>query len=126
MGIRNANRSGLEKIILLIIFLGLLGFVAANFFKQRELAKQQALYHQLVILRQGINMFQMTERRNPESLIELAMASYKIQDDGATHRYVETVKVDDKAQVVDPFDNPYNYDKQTGWVRSSTPGFMDW
>lgn len=126
MTLKKTQRSNLEKVILLTVFLGLLAFVAANFFKERKIVKQQSLYHQLAILRQGINMYQMMEKKNPENLIDLAMATYKLPDDDRIYKFVETIEMDDEGRMVDPFENPYDYDPNTAWVHSTTPGFMDW
>ena len=123
---KQESRGTLEKVILLVIFLGALIFVSVTYFKEREVAKQQSLYHQLSILRQGVNTFNIVEHKYPSNLIELAIATYKIPGKSVTYRYIEGVEVGDGDKIVDPFGNPYKYDSKNGWVRSTTSGYCDW
>lgn len=126
MGIKPINRGGVEKLILLILFLGMLAFVSVTFFKERTVAKQTALYHELVMLRQGVNLFELTQKRAPSNLIDLAVSMYEMPDTGGRHRYVEVVQIGKNNKIIDPFGNPYIYDPGKGWVKSSTPGYTDW
>ncbi|MBT3182487.1 MAG: hypothetical protein HN337_08290 [Deltaproteobacteria bacterium] len=120
------NRTSIEKVVLLILFLGMLALVTVTFMKERTVTKQKSLYHELAILRQGVGTFQIIEKRHPKSLIELAMATYEIPGENARYKYVQMVEIGDNSTVIDPFGNAYKYNPTNGWVKSTTPGYTDW
>ena len=123
---KETNRGGIERIVLLILFLGMLALVTVTFMKERTVTKQKSLYHELAILRQGVSTFQIIEKKYPKSLIELAMATYKIPGEISNYKYVQMVEIGEDSTEVDPFKNPYKYNPSNGWVKSTTPGYTDW
>jgi len=126
MGLKSAHRGGIEKVILLVIFVGLLVFVTVNYMKERQVTKEKTLYYQLESMRQGINLFQINERKYPKGLIELAAAVYQMPGSSKKYKYVADIDVDKAGKIVDPFGKPYKYNSLTGWVESVTSGYTDW
>lgn len=126
MGLKSTNRGKIEKVILLIVFLGALVFVAVTYMRECKVAKEKALYSQLAAMRQGIGLYGVLEKSFPKSLIELAYATYRMPGDSMNRKYVEMVQVGKDGKIVDPFGTPYYYDPKTGWINSATPGFKDW
>lgn len=125
MGEKDARRGLLEKVLLLVVFLGLLGFVTGHYVLESKVQKQDVVKNQLLMMRQGVSLFKMIEHRYPESLIELAQADYKMPNDQKNRRYVDNLPLKDN-KVVDPFGNPYAYNKARGFVSSATAGYESW
>lgn len=126
MGLSEKNRGSLEKFILLVIFVAALIFVGSTYMKERTVTKERTLYYQLEMMRQGINTFQLIQKRLPSNLIELASSVYKLPGSELKNRYVEIVKVDGDGKVVDPFGNPYDYDPKVGWVKCASSKYVNW
>lgn len=126
MEMKQPRRSVWENVLLVVVFLAILGFLAHSYFLEQKVYKQKALQYQLIIMRQGIMMFNMVERRYPTSLIELAASTYRLPGEKVNRRYVERFPIDKDGGILDPFGSPYTYDAKMGWVRSSTPGYEYW
>ena len=127
MAIKDVNRGTIEKLVLLIIFIGAFIFVGMTFMKSNRVNKERALYYQLQMMRQGVNTFQLVEKRLPKNLIELAAATYKVSGNKRAMRFIgSNLLIDKKGQILDPFGNPYKYDSKSGWTSSATPQYAKW
>ena len=126
MELKSPQRKWWENVLFVVVFVGMFAFVVNSYVLEQKAYKQRALYYQLMLMRQGISLFTVMEKRAPESLVELAVSSFKMPDGGVSHRYVERFPVTPEGQLLDPFGNPYKYDKKMGWVMSSTPGYEFW
>ena len=126
MELKSPQRKWWENVLFVVVFIGMLGFVANSYVLEQKAYKQRALYYQLMILRQGINLFTIMEKKMPQNLVELAVGKFKLPGDDASHRYVERFPMAPDGQVLDPFGNPYKYDPKLGWVMSMTPGYEFW
>lgn len=111
---------------MLVVFIGMLAFIINSYVLEQRVLKQKSLFYQLMVTRQGINLFTMIEKRFPESLVELGIASYKMPGDNIDHRYIDRFPINSEGAVLDPFGNPYKYDKKLGWVQSMTEGYEFW
>lgn len=126
MDVRQPRRYIWENVLLVVVFLAILGFLVHSYFLEQKVYKQKTLHYQLIIMRQGIMMFNLVERRYPKSLMELAASTYRLPGEKVNRRYVERFPIDKDGRVLDPFGDPYTYDSKMGWVRSSTPGYEYW
>ena len=126
MKISNPKRNSLEFVVIICVILVVAFLVGANIYYQRQDTKQKALYYELQVIRNGINLFKVVERRNPRTLVELAQGVYQFPQDKETKKYLTNVPFDDNGNLVDPFKNLFFYDHETGWVRSSTSGYEMW
>ena len=126
MEMKHPRRYLWENALLVVVFLAMLGFLAHSYFLEQKVYKQKTLHYQLIIVRQGIMMFNLVERRYPKSLLELAASTYRLPGEKVNRRYVERFPIDKEGQVLDPFGHPYISDKDMGWVRTSTPGYEYW
>lgn len=126
MELKSPQRKWWENVLFVVVFVGMFAFVVNSYVLEQKAYKQRALYYQLMLMRQGISLFTVMEKRAPESLVELAVSSFKMPDGSVSHRYVERFPVTPEGQLLDPFGNPYKYDKKMGWVMSSTPGYEFW
>lgn len=126
MEMKQPQRGWWENILFVIVFVGMLAFILNSYVLEQKAYKQRALYYQLMLLRQGVNLFTIMEKRFPASLVELGAGSFKIEGNGVTHRYVDHFPITPDGKVVDPFGNAYKYDQKLGWVMSTTPGYEFW
>lgn len=126
MPLKKLRRNQLEHLVVIVVILVVGLLVGANIYYQRLEARQRALFYQLQIIRNAINVHKIIEKRNPVSLTELAHGIYKFPGDKLTKKYMTNVPFDKEGGLVDPFGNRYIYDHKTGWVRSATPGYEMW
>lgn len=126
MSFRKVPRNYLEHIVVIIVVLVVAFLVSANIYYQRQEARQRAVFYQLQIIRNAVNLYKIVEKRNPVNLSELAHGIYKFPGDRETRKFMTNVPFGEKGGLVDPFGNYYVYDRGTGWVRSSTPGYEMW
>ncbi|MBI4366608.1 MAG: hypothetical protein HY543_07305 [Deltaproteobacteria bacterium] len=112
---------------LLALLLGLLAiFAALNLKAERRLVHQKGLFFELQILRSAVNLYKVVNRKNPPTLVALAMETYQLPGDGVTRRFLEGSPIDTDGTIRDPFGHVYHYDAETGWVRSSANGYTFW
>lgn len=126
MELKHPQRSWWESVLFLVVSLAMLAFIVNSYFLEQKVYKQRALYYQIAILRQGVNLFAIVEKRFPDSLVELGISSFKSPGNGMNHPYIERFPANPDGKVFDPFGSPYTYDKKMGWVASTTPGYSFW
>lgn len=126
MDVKNPQRNWWENILLLVVFVGMLAFIINSYVLEQRTVKQRALFYQLMLMRQGINLYTTMEKKFPENLVELGVASYTEPESGIHHRFVERLPINAEGAVIDPFGNPYRYDSKNGRMMSTTPGYEFW
>jgi type II secretory pathway pseudopilin PulG len=123
------GRGAIESAFVLII-LSIL--TAVVFFYLQHLVRESretALKAELVHIRQSVAYFKMTNQRQPQDLQELIRKKFvdpARPDTFFERQYLEPNAVDKEGQILDPFGNPYQYDPETGEVRSESEGYRDW
>jgi hypothetical protein len=126
MGLKSLQRNWWENILLLVVFVGMLAFIVNSYVLEQRTVKQRALYYQLMLMRQGVNLYTTMEKAFPKNLVELGVTTYSVPGSQAQQRYVERLPLNTEGIVIDPFGNPYRYDRKTGRMMSSTPGYEFW
>lgn len=126
MQIKSPHRNILEYAVIITVVLVVAFLVGANIYYQRIDTRQRAMYYELQMIRSGINLFKVVEKRNPKNLVELAKGIYRFPGDEETRKYLTNVPFNEGGELVDPFGNEFIYDYKTGWVRSSTSGYEMW
>ena len=126
MEIKSPDRNYIEYVVVLAVVLVVSALVGANIYYQRLGSKQKALYYELQMMRTGINLFKVVEKRNPRNLTELARGVYRFPGEDETKKYLSNVPFDGRGKLVDPFGNEFIYDYNTGWIRSVTSGYEMW
>ncbi len=113
-----------EKIVVLSVF-SLIMSIGFVFFKEDTKSKnEQELLYQLKTLRAGMQIHLKIYNEKPRNL---SMLLQKLRDGSSAVKLDwKGFKVTSKGQLLDPFNNPYEYDRETGWVRSSTRGYHEW
>ncbi|MFA4873907.1 MAG: hypothetical protein WC956_02025 [bacterium] len=124
--LRSPQRSTLESVLLLFVFVAILVFMVNSYTRQQRLEKERSMIYELTLLRQGVATFNIVEKRLPKSLIELATAVFKLPGEGVNHRFVERVNVNDQGKIIDPFNNPFAYNESKGWISSTTKNYEIW
>lgn len=120
------KRNKLEHVAVILVVMLVAFLVGANIYYQRQESRQRALYYQLQIIRSGINLFKVVNKRNPNNLVELAKNVYNFPGDMETRRYLSNVPFDKQGNLIDSFGNNFFYDPKSGWIRSSTGGYEMW
>lgn len=126
MDVTSPKRRWWENVLFLVVAIGMLAFVTNSYVLEQKVFKQRTLYYQLMLLRSAINTYKLVENKNPDSLLVLAVETYKIPGENHTYRYIERFPINAANEVADSFGNPYVYDNARGWVMSSTPGYELW
>ena len=113
-----------EKIVVFSV-LSLIMSVGFVFFKEdTKVQNEQALIYQLKTLRAAVQVHLKMYNEKPRNLSSLIQ---KLKDGSNTVKLDwKSFKMTNKGQLFDPFNNPYEYDRETGWIRSSTRGYHEW
>jgi type II secretory pathway pseudopilin PulG len=138
MGYRLRCQRGLtifDAIITLILAGILVGVVIPKYRQVARAAQESAVKAELLNIRTSIRLFQLLNRRNPDSLKEMMEKKVMLPGrigsgayDGSfiEQRYLLKNAVDAEGNKVDAFGNPFSYDPLKGEVRSTTKGYDNW
>ena len=118
------KRTVYEYIVISAIVIISVSLAVALYAGRAKVRKGNLLVQELSMLRNGIQIYQLTNRKNPSSLAELVDGTY--QSESETRRYVGPLPTDSEGRLIDPFGNPYVYDPKSAWVSSKTQGFERW
>lgn len=117
----------ISGVVIIVLFTFVL--TIATFYFQRLVTKQRILFHELRVLRTSVNLYRAVNKRNPKSLNELATATFSFPGENVRRKYLDYRIQKDGAKgtmLIDPFGNPYFYNPEKGWVRSSTKEYKFW
>lgn len=112
------KKSTIVFVLLLVLVAGL---TWTNVRKTTRTEKEKQLVYQLKQLRMGVEIFKKMNGQNPADL--QAALDYKFKSDSTVQW---SVTKDEQGRLVDPFENPYQYDATTGVVKSSLPTYEKW
>ena len=104
-----------------ITILMALGFTAVSIHVARKHEKEQALIFQLKQLRMMTEIYMKIYRVKSPDLLTAMEKKYRF---GQPVEW--KMKRDATGNPLDPFGNPYHYDKDSGWVYSITKGYEKW
>lgn len=121
----NKKRMTQNVLLVAVAVITLAIVITSNHFENR-IHNQKLLYYQLQAIRTSVNLFKAINKRNPHSLNELAVAEYQFPGDDHARRFIEILDADHTGTPLDPFGHQYIYEFDSGWVRSSTPGYEYW
>lgn len=120
------KRKWYEVLLVLVLVGSVAGLMGASSYYEYKSNQQKSLLYQLQILRNTLNLYKLVTKSNPESLAELATGSYTFPGEEVARPYIQNAPIDKEGRVVDPFGSEYEYDSETGWIRSSTTGYEFW
>ena len=118
------TRSPFEIVVVVIVVTLTVILAAGLYAGRKKVQKSDMLMQELGMLRSGVTLYKTVNHRNAESLEELASSEYEVGE--AKRPYIEQLPVAEDGRILDPFGNPYAYDRNTGWVSSITKGFERW
>lgn len=122
----------LYETLIVTSLMGILAVIAlSTFLKSVNLAKEVALRSELGNIRTAVILYQMLNKRNPESLREMVKESYLLPTQEKRmiqikRLYLESASADKDGNPLDPFGNPFAFDARSGIVRSSSKGYERW
>lgn len=119
-----AKRSVWEIIVVAVVVTLTVIMSAAIYARRVDAEKGRLLMRELVMLRSSLVLYMIVNHERVESLAELQSRRYGVG--GVVLPYADELPVSDDGEVIDPFGNPYHYDKKSGWVSSTTSGFELW
>ena len=119
-----AKRSVLDFVVVGIIVALTVVMGAAIYARRTEAMQSRLMMQELAMLRSSLILYKMINHENVESLGVLQSGRFEVE--GIVHRYVDPLPVSGDGEVIDPFGNPYRYDRKRGWVSSTTAGFERW
>ncbi len=115
-----------ERVALIVIAVLTMAIMGVAIYFERQLSNQKAMFYQLQALRTSVNLYKAINKKNPTTLRALVNEEFKFPNEEIPRRYLQSPLLDEKGEVVDPFDHTYEYDSKTGWIRSSTAGYEYW
>ena len=128
MQLKNAKRSRLESVALVAVFAVMLVFLLNSIVFERKVYRERDLISELAQLRSGLALYVAMEKVRPDNLVQLCTARYRLPGETRSHSFVEipNLRVSEMGEILDPFKNPYYYDRQKPWIASGTEGFQSW
>lgn len=123
-----AGRTSFENLLIISLVGILLVTAISNFLTSVRLARETALRIELSNIRTSIILYLTLNRRYPASLKDMVTDKYTLPtgNNVVKYKYIEGMAVDNDGNPLDPFGAPFNYDRKTGWVKSSTTGYESW
>jgi hypothetical protein len=99
----------------------IIGVSVSTFYLNQKAANEETLIYQLKQLRTGFQISLKLNGKMPESLESMVDTPFQVGNK-------IDWKIDRNAtgQLIDSFGNPFIFDKQRGWVSSSTQGYENW
>lgn len=128
--LNDKGASGFESFIIISIVGLLVAIALGRFYFVIDFARETALKAELAALRSSLNLFKIVENRMPEDLIELENKEMEIELGGGKKLSVKPLekklKKDEKGRILDPFGNPYSYERKRGKISAVTKGYENW
>ena len=115
-----------EIIVLAVILVLTITLVGSTYSSQQKFEKQKNLHHQLQLLRTAVLLYKSVNKTNPIEIAQITEGTFTLPEETLTRHYVEHAPKLSNGKLTDPFGNPYAYDPETGWIKSSTPGYDFW
>ena len=128
------GRSVFEALLVLALIAGALVLAIDRFNSSTRLLRETALTIELANLRRTVIHYAMMEKKLPATLSSLASDNIEIparelqgeRKIVLAGKFIEAASKDKDGNLLDPFGNRYGYDRMTGKVWSTTPGYESW
>ncbi len=121
----NRGRSTYEIILVAIVVAMAVAIVVGIYARRTTIHNGRVMIDELFVMRSGIMLYHALNGVYPPSLDALEAESYR-DGEGKNVPFVQRLHRDDEKHIIDPFGNPYSYERRTGWVRSITEGYERW
>jgi len=124
MSYLSLRRSSNDWLSVLGVLLVIAAIYGTMFYLQAVRYKEESLIYELRALRTGVIGFVYANGRVPKDVNELMNSTYRTKD-GAVRSYVPE-SVAKRGKLVDIFGNPYEYNPEIGWIRTTTRSYSGW
>lgn len=114
------NRKRWYSVIVVAIVVAL-AFTGISIQMARKSEKEKTLIYQLQQLRQTVQIYVQVNHQRPSSLVVALGAQYSFG-----HPFQWKFERSALGIPMDPFGNPFQYNSNSGWVRSATAGYENW
>ncbi len=123
-----AGRTVFETLLITSLVGILLVLAVSNFLTSVRLTREVALRIELSNIRTAITLYITLNRRYPANLRDMVRDGYTLPTGSGLikYKYIEGMAVDKDGNLLDTFGAPFNYERKTGWVKSSTKGYESW
>ena len=128
--IKNKKGSAVFETLLVCILIGVvIGAVFPYFHRATNEAREVALRSGLNNIRKGVQLYHFLNRDYPTDLRSLVHQQYVAparDDTFFKGEYLSEQTLDSEGNLLDPFQNPYQYDRKRGKVVSGTKDYETW
>ncbi|MBI5894068.1 MAG: type II secretion system protein GspG [Deltaproteobacteria bacterium] len=123
------GRTVFEALLVIILVMTLIIGALSYTQKAIKITKEYALISELSNIRTSILIYYILNKKYPNSLEQMMdeKVILPFQADTIIDRtYLERASLSKEKEILDPFGNPYKYDRLTGKVNSSTLDYTAW
>jgi len=114
------------ELFLIVVVVALTVLMASGIYQARLRVKNsKLLINELQMMRSAISLYHVVNKSYPQELGDLLEEEYSLgsEEMGA---YLKQMPPTKQGLVIDPFGNPYYYNKQSGWISTSSQGYTNW
>ncbi len=118
-----------DTVIVILIISVFIGVFIPRYYRLAKEAQEIQLKAELNNIRMSLDLYKLHNSEYPKDLRELItkkyLASYK-EDTIFKDEYLKVRSLDEDGYPLDPFNNKFKYDPNTGRVLSATAGYEKW
>lgn len=123
---KKGHRAKYEYLIIIIIIAAVAAVAVGIYAAQNKAAKGEILMSELEAMRLAVMTYKTLNKTNPPDLATLTKATYVFTPGENPRPFLTEVQTNAEGKIVDPFGNPYKYNRKEGWVKSTTSGYEHW
>ena len=119
----------IDTLITLVLISIFIVVLIPKYQRTAQVARETALKMGLQNIRMAVGVYRMVNHRYPDDLQDLVNKRYVLpvrEDTIFTQEYLRSAAVDRDGKLLDPFGNPYRYDRAGGHVAATTRGYESW
>ncbi len=127
--LNDSGRTILENLLTIILIFFLLGLFALYLQKTTRITREYSLASELANMRSSIDLYAAINKKFPESLnillekqLILPYKDLKILKEDL----LKKITVDENGNLLDPFENKFDYNPNSGRVWTTTEGYKGW
>ncbi|MBI5043775.1 MAG: type II secretion system protein GspG [Nitrospirae bacterium] len=119
----------IDTVIVVLIISVFIGVFIPRYYRLAKEAQETQLKAELNNIRMSLDLYKLHNSEYPKDLRELITKKYMAPYKEGTifkEEYLKTRSLDEDGYPLDPFNNRFKYDPNTGRVASATPGYEKW
>ena len=118
-----------DTVIVVLIISVFIGVFIPRYYRLAKDAQEIQLKAELNNIRMSLDLYKLHNSEYPKDLRELITKKYLSPYKEGTifkEEYLKTSSLDEEGYPLDPFNNKFKYDPNTGRVLSATAGYEKW